>query len=44
MAGRGAVILEEFSDLQFDSSSIPGEPQIAGDGLLENLRRLKLHG
>jgi hypothetical protein len=41
MAGRRTVILEEFSYFQLDFSPLPGEPQIACDGLLEKLRRIK---
>jgi hypothetical protein len=35
MAGRGAVVFEEFSDFQFDFSPLLGEPQVVSDGLLE---------
>jgi hypothetical protein len=41
MAGRRAVILEKFSDSQFDFSLSFGQPQVAGNGLFENPRRLK---
>jgi hypothetical protein len=42
MAGRGTVILEEFSHFQLDFSPLPGKPQIPGEGLREEIRRIKL--